>query len=321
MSRREMVALGTSSQVPTRERSHNACILLWDGVGYLFDPGEGAQRQMTLAGVSAGSIHHICISHFHGDHCLGLAGIVQRLSLENCRHPVHLYYPESGRVYVENLCRASIYQPQVELVYHPIPVLQDRVELNRSGESILEAISLVHSVPVIGFRVSDLPRAGFIPEKLEAFGIRGPAVGELKRKGTIVTEGRLVDLEEVTVTRVGSAFAYVMDTRPCAAAEELAREADLLLMEATYTSEHVDLAAKYGHSTAEDAARTALNAGARKLALTHFSQRYADPLKHLAEAGRIFPNVIALSDLDRVVIHGARRGDDIGQRPPKGPSA
>jgi ribonuclease Z len=302
MSNREVIALGTSSQVPTRERSHNAYLLLWDEEGFLFDPGEGAQRQMTLAGVSVSSVHHICITHFHGDHCLGLAGIVQRLSLDGCTHPVHLYYPTSGQPYVDRLCHSAIFHSQAELVYHPVDPTEDIIELGRSGDSGLTACSLAHSVPTIGFRVAEPPGTRFIPEKLQEAGIRGAAVGELKRRGSLQTESRLVRLEEVTVPRPGCSFAFVMDTQPCAGAVALASEADLLLMEATYTSEHRNLADLYRHSTASDAASVAQSATACKLALTHFSQRYSDTGQHLAEAQEIFSNVIILNDFDRVVI-------------------
>ena len=102
-SSRVFIALGTSSQVPTRERNHNGYFLRWDGFGLLFDPGDGTQRQMIFANVSASSITHILITHFHGDHCLGLAGIVQRLSLDRVQHRVHIFYPATGQTYFDNL--------------------------------------------------------------------------------------------------------------------------------------------------------------------------------------------------------------------------
>ena len=131
-------------------------------------------------------------------------------------------------------------------------------------------------------------------------------VGELQRKGHILSHDRMVRLEDVSVPRPGSVFAFVMDTRPCAGAVALAKEADLLLMEATYGSEHQELADLYLHSTAADAADTAVRAGARRLALTHFSQRYLNVEQHLKEAGRIFSNVIVLNDLDHVEIPRSR---------------
>src|ERR1700680_2459252 len=116
MSTREAIFLGTASQVPTKRRNHNALMLLWDDLGILFDPGEGTQRQMIYAGLTATQITHICITHFHGDHCLGLAGIIQRLSLDRVLHSVEVIYPASGQAYFERLRHASIYSEAVTLV-------------------------------------------------------------------------------------------------------------------------------------------------------------------------------------------------------------
>ena len=125
MSTRELVVLGTASQVPTRHRNHNGYLLLWDGVGILFDPGEGTQRQMVRAGVSASQIHHVCITHFHGDHCLGLAGIIQRISLDGVPHEVSIHYPGSGQAYFDRLRHASIFLDRSHL--RPCPIEQSGV--------------------------------------------------------------------------------------------------------------------------------------------------------------------------------------------------
>jgi ribonuclease Z len=277
----------------------------------LLDPGEGAQRQLTLANIPANTIHHICITHFHGDHCLGLAGILQRLSLDRCDHPVHIYYPESGQVYIERLCGAAIFKSEIELVYHPAGQLSDAMlPLYGTSEYTLMSCPLDHSVPTVGYRLEEPANLRFLPDKLEQMGIRGPLVGELQRTGWIRNQGRIVRLEEVTVPRRGSIFAFVMDTRPCQGAIALAKDADLLVTEATFTSEHQDLASFYFHSTAADAAKTALNAGANRLALGHFSQRYLDTHQHLIDAQAIFPNVVALSDLDRIEIPRRTQASD-----------
>jgi ribonuclease Z len=303
MSGRELIALGTSSQVPTRDRSHNAYLLRWDGVNFLLDPGEGAQRQLTLAGVATSSIQYICITHFHGDHCLGLAGIAQRLSLDRCDHQVHIFYPESGQEYIERLCTAAIYQQSMELIFHPVEHLPGKmIELARTDQYVLRAHTLDHTVPTVGFRLEEPDDVRFVPERLNLADVHGPDVGELRRKGWIRNEGGVVRLEDVTVQRPGSAFAFVMDTRSCPGAVALAKDADLLVMEATYTSEHQDLANLYFHSTAADAARTAVDAGTHRLALGHFSQRYLNTDRHLLDAAKIFANVVALNDLDRIEI-------------------
>ena len=301
MSTRELIALGTSSQVPTRERSQNAYMLRWNGEGFLFDPGEGVQRQLTLAGISASSIHNICITHFHGDHCLGLAGIVQRLSLECCGHPIHVYFPESGDIYCDHLIHAAVYQRQVELIMHPISLAsKGEIELKRTEQYTLKSHPLEHTVQTVGFRLEESPGIRFIPERLDRTGVHGSMVGELARKGWIKAGDRVVRLEEVTRVRDGNIFAFIMDTRPCLGAVLLAKDADLVVMEATYTSQHADLAGRYYHSTAADAAGTANRAGAHRLALTHFSQRYSNSMQHLEDAGKIFKEVITLDDLDRV---------------------
>ena len=303
MSGREFIALGTGSQVPTRERNHNAYMLRWDGESVLFDPGEGAQRQLTLANIAASSIHHICITHFHGDHCLGLPGILQRLSVDRCDHPVHLYYPESGQIYVDRLKGAAIYQSSLDLQLHPVCNSGNAaVELFDSGAWTLKSLPLEHSVPTIGYRFEENSGLRFLREKLELLGVGGPMVGELRRAGAVLAGGRMVRLEDVTSVRPGCVLAFIMDTRFCAGALALAENADLAVIEATYTTEQQDLADMYLHSSATDAARTAKLAAARKLALTHFSQRYIDTERHLKEAGGIFPNVIALHDLDRIDI-------------------
>src|SRR5438270_10458843 len=122
MSVRELVVLGTASQVPSRHRNHNGYLLRWDGEGLLFDPGEGTQRQMLLAGVAASDITRICVTHFHGDHCLGLPGIVQRLSLDRVPHPVYAHYPASGRDFFARLRNASVYHETAELREEPVEI-------------------------------------------------------------------------------------------------------------------------------------------------------------------------------------------------------
>ena len=303
MSQREFVALGTASQAPTRERSHNSHFLRWDEEGFLFDPGEGTQRQLTFADISACAVHRIFITHFHGDHCLGLPGLLQRLSLNGCGHPIDVYYPEDGKEYFERLRSASAYHSQAEIIPHPVSAATAQlVELWRSNAWVLYAHALEHSVPTIGYRIEELPRRHFVPSKLESAGISGPAVGDLARHGSVRVNGKVISLEEMTVVQPGSVVAFVMDTRPCAGAVALARGADLLVMEATYASEDEALAAAYYHSTARGAAGTARAAGARLLALTHFSARYADTATHLAEARALFPDTITLQDFDRVPI-------------------
>ena len=300
MSHRELIVLGTASQVPTRHRNHNGYLLRWDGEGLLFDPGEGTQRQMLYAGVSAADITRICVTHFHGDHCLGLAGVVQRLNLDRVPHPVDCCFPASGRHFFERLRHASAFHETVEL--RPRPVV-DSGSLDVPGSPFtLAAVRLSHPVESFGYRLVEPGGRRMLPERLTALGIVGPDVGRLQREGRLVLpDGRTVGLAEASEPRRGQRFAFVMDTRLCAGVAALAEGADLLVIEATFLERDARLAEEYGHLTVAQAARTAAEAGVRTLVLTHFSQRYPDLADHLAEARRHFDGELVLAeDLARV---------------------
>lgn len=300
MSVRELVVLGTGSQVPTRTRNHNGCLLLWDGHGLLLDPGEGTQRQMLLAGVSASAITRICVTHFHGDHCLGLPSVVQRLSLDRVDHPVHVHYPASGQAYWERLRHASAFHETADVV--PAAVAADGMAAE-TGFGELLALPLEHTVDCVGYRLVEPDGRRMLPEQLAAYGIVGPDVGRLERDGEIVVLGRTVTLAEVSELRPGQRFAFVMDTRLCDNVFALADRADLLVVESTFLERDASLAHAYGHLTAGQAARVARECQVRRLVLTHFSQRYTDPEEFGREAAEQFDgDIVVASDLQRVAV-------------------
>lgn len=294
MSSRELIVLGSSSQVPTRYRNHNAYFLRWDDVGLLFDPGEGTQRQMIYAGLAASQIHHVLITHFHGDHALGLAGLVQRISLDRVEQRVHVHYPASGQVYFDRLRHATIFVDNSKIEAHPIR--EEGVIWEEENFSI-EARRVDHGVETFGYRLKERDGRRMSPERLAAAGIRGPAVKEILSRGSLQVEGREVRLEEVSDARPGQIFAFVMDSRPCPGADRLAANADMLVCEATYQDSERREAWEHQHMTATQAAEIARKAGARLLVLTHFSQRYPDVEGHLHEARQVFPEVVAAADL------------------------
>ncbi|MFS8479466.1 MAG: ribonuclease Z [Micromonosporaceae bacterium] len=311
MSVRELVVLGTASQVPTRQRNHNGYLLRWDGDGILFDPGEGTQRQMLLAGVSASDVTRICVTHFHGDHCLGLPGVVQRLSRDRVPHPVTAHFPGSGADFFARLRHASAYHETVDL--REAPIDRDGAIAELASGATLSARRLDHPVEAYGFRLREPDGRRMLPERLAEYGIAGPAVGELRRAGALDIGGRRVTLEEVSAPRPGQRFAFVMDTRECDAAYELARDADLLVIEATFLAEDAALAAEYGHLTAVQAARIAHDAKVRRLVLTHFSQRYDDPARFAAEAATVYRGeIVVAADLARVPVPRRARASGEG---------
>ncbi|MFD8837134.1 ribonuclease Z [Streptomyces griseofuscus] len=297
MSVRELVVLGTASQVPTRHRNHNGYLLRWDGEGILFDPGEGTQRQMLRAGVAAHDLNRLCVTHFHGDHSLGLAGVIQRINLDRVPHEITAHYPASGQRFFDRLRYATAYRETVGVT--EVPVSADGT-LAVTPSYTLDARRLSHPVESYGYRLTEPDGRRMLPERLAAHGIKGPAVGVLQR------EGRLGDvtLEEVSEVRRGQRFAFVMDTRLCEGVYTLAEGCDLLVIESTFLDEDEELAVEHGHLTAGQAGAVARGAGVRHLVLTHFSQRYSEPdeFERQARAAGFEGELTVAYDLQRVPV-------------------
>lgn len=303
MAQRELVVLGTASQVPTRTRNHNGYLLRWDGHSVLFDPGEGSQRQLTLAGASPARITAICITHAHGDHCLGLAGVLQRMSLEGVRRPVPLVYPEAAGIYIERLRRATAYDDRLDI--RPYPVCGSGTVLSLDGHEqklIIETAPLEHRIPTQGYRLVEPDGRHLLADELAAAGIQGPDIGRLQRAGRLDTEHGTLRVEDFSVTRPGQRFAFVMDTRRCPGAAALADRADLLVAEATFADSDARLATSYGHLTARQAGQLAAGAGVRRLVISHFSQRYSDVGPLFAEAAAEHDDVVLAEDLSRIPV-------------------
>ena len=302
MASRELVVLGTAGQAPTRRRNHNGYLLLWDDEGLLFDPGEGTQRQMLFAGVTAHRITRICVTHFHGDHCLGLPGVLQRMSLDRVPHAVDVCYPAQHQEVFARLRQAALFHDVLELRERPV----------EAGGTVLEAAAfhvearpLSHSVAAVGYRLVEADGRRMLPDKLAAFGITGPDIGRLQRDGRLVSGDRLVTIDQVSEPRRGQRFAFIMDTRLCDAAFALAEDADMLVCESTFAESEAALAREYGHLTAGQAGRIAAESGARLLVLTHFSQRYERGDEHqLAEQAAIAFGgpVVMAHDLERIPV-------------------
>lgn len=310
---RELIVLGSASQVPTRQRNHNGYLLRWDGEAILFDPGEGTQRQFLLADVSVARLTRVCVTHFHGDHCLGLPGILQRLSLDGVARPLPVAFPASGAPYFERLRHASAFDDRSTVVPVPVSPPSDGtlapVPAGPSGPSgdgrspALFSAALRHRIDAVGWRVEEPAGRTMLPDRLAAAGVHGPNIARLQHEGAVVVDGRRVTIDEASVARRGQSVAVVMDTAWCDGARALARGVDLLVCESTFAATEQDLAERWGHMTAAQAGRLAAESGARLLVLTHFSQRYPDVAPLVEEARAAFDGpVVAAADLMRVPV-------------------
>lgn len=294
MSVRDLTILGCSSQQPTRLRNHGAYLMRWNEEGLLFDPGEGTQRQFIFANIAPPCVTRIFISHFHGDHCLGLGSMLMRLNLDKVLHEIHCYYPASGQVYFDRLRYGTVYHETIKVVEHPVskPGL-----VADDGKFRIEAYRLDHGTENFAWRIKEADTRKFDPVKLKEKGVCGPLVRQLEKEGVVFVGQQKVTLDEVSILRPGDIFSVVLDTAPCPGALEAAKGAKMLLCESTYLEAHRELAKKHSHLTAKQAAELAKKAQAQALVLTHFSARYQDVEDFGKEARTIFPNTFVADDL------------------------
>lgn len=303
-----MIPLGTSSGKPTLKRNVSALAVARDGEWLLFDCGEGTQTQIIRAGLSPSRLAAVFITHLHGDHFNGLAGLLSTMGMDRRERELTLVGPHGIGEYLNTLERLKVL-----FVNYPLRLLEFGKEdleagalttLYETREYAVLTAALDHRVFALGYRVAEKTRPGrFHLDRALALGVPpGPLFGRLQSGETIqLDDGRVIRPGDVLgEPRAGKSVTYCLDTRPCAASIELAWQSDLLIHEATYTSELEEEARQYGHSTAAQAATTAKEAGARRLLLTHFSTRYADTAPLLEEARQIFPDSVLAYDLMEV---------------------
>lgn len=284
--------------MPTLRRSMPSVALVREGELFLFDCGEGAQMRFRNARLRFSRLRWVLISHLHGDHVLGLMGLLMSLQMSEHHDEVRIVGPSGIRDFVtvnKRLLRTDFAYP-IEIVEltEPGGVIHD------GPEYVIEAARLQHRVPTYGYAVAEKDRPGvFNVTAARALGVpEGPLWGRLQRGETLTLEdGSVVRPEQVLgPPRPGLRVAYITDTRPCEHARVLARGADLLIHEATFGAELAEEAVRKRHSTSVEAAETALAAGAKRLVLTHFSPRYLDTEPLLAEAAERFGEVAVATD-------------------------
>ena len=288
--------LGTASSRPTVRRNVSSLFVQREGDAFLFDCGEGTQRQMMRFGVGF-AFREIFLTHLHADHCLGVTGLLRTMSLQGREEPVVLWGPEGSAGSLRELVELGGDGLAFRVALRELP----------AGESVrydgyrIEAFPTRHTRDSIGLALLEEERLGrFDPARARALDVpEGPLFGRLHRGETVeLPDGRTVDPEAVVgPPRPGRRLVYTGDTRPSERTVEAARDADLLVHECTFGEAERDRARDTGHSTAREAARVAAEAGARRLALTHFSARYSEQAHRLrAEAESVFPGAVAAED-------------------------
>ncbi|NGX28669.1 MAG: Ribonuclease Z [Candidatus Anoxychlamydiales bacterium] len=297
MSDKDIIILGSSSQQPTRKRNHGAYLIRWNEEGLLFDPGEGTQRQFIFANIAPTCVNRIFVSHFHGDHCLGLGSMLMRLNLDKVDHTVHCYYPKSHQKNFDYLRHGCVYHQVIDIKEHP--VAKDGL-VQKDDKFIIEANFLEHGIDSVGWRITEKDRIKFDKEKLKKFKVFGPNVRKLEEIGEIVIDGKTIRLTDVSWVRKGDAIAVVLDTKYTERAVDIAKDAKILICESTFLETEKELARKYLHMTAKEAATVAKKANVQMLILTHFSARYTDLSLFEKEARAVFENTYVAEDFKKI---------------------
>ncbi|HEX9754679.1 MAG TPA: ribonuclease Z [Gemmatimonadales bacterium] len=288
--------LGTAAACPTVERNVSAIAIQREGETWLFDCGEGTQRQMMRYGVGF-SFREIFLTHYHSDHVLGVTGLLRTLGLMDRAEPVTIYGPRPAERIIGGLVSVGIER-------HKFPI--EIVELAPGDRLARKEYDLVvfeteHRADTIGFAVVEHTRLGrFNPDRARELGIpEGPLWGRIHRGQDVeLPDGRRVSAQElVGPPRPGRKLVYAGDTRPCASVIEAAHGADLLIHEATFGEDERNRAEETGHSTAQQAAHVARESRVRRLVLTHVSARYSrEAPELLAEAKAVFPDTTVAKD-------------------------
>lgn len=294
----KLVFLGTGSGKPVPSRNVSSVALFRDGETFMFDCGEGTQVQLARSPLRPGALSGVLLTHFHGDHVNGLPGFLGTLGLNQREESLPVVAPRGLRKWLRALRDTNILGTNYRLEL--TEVSEEGVVLSGDGYRI-EAHALDHRVDCYGYAFIEDARPGrFDLDAARALGVPpGPMFGKLQR-GEAVTldDGAVVEPGQVLgAARPGLKIAYCCDTRPCDGAVALARDADVLIHESTYPAGQERIAHKRGHSTSGDAARAALAGGARKLVLTHFSQKHPGVADFLPGAREIFEDVVAARDL------------------------
>jgi ribonuclease Z len=294
----EIIFLGTSSAVPTLERNHPSIALRAFAEVMLFDCGEGTQRQLIEAKISPMKITKIFISHFHGDHILGLGGLIQSLGFRGREKDLDIYGPKGLHKIINAISSFGYFQINYNLNIHEI---QDGTVIE-TEDYVVECAKVEHNIPSYAYSIREKKKPLFLREKAEELGIPpGPLYGKLHNGEEVEFEGRIIKPEQVLgEAKKGKKISYSGDTRPCEAMIRLARDSDILIHESTYEAEDHQRAVDNAHSTSVEAAEIAKEAEVKELVLTHISTRYTSDENIKSEAQKVFKNTKVARDYMKI---------------------
>jgi ribonuclease Z len=291
-----LVFLGTSPSIPTAKRNHTAVLLKYKSETILIDCGEGTQRQFRKIKLNPCKITRILITHWHGDHILGLPGLFQTLALSNYSKTLYIYGPKGTKRFINKIYKMFIFKNKLKL-----EVKEVHGKFFENQDFYLEAASLKHGARTNGYSFVEKNKIRLNRAKLKKLKLpNSPLLKKLQQGKNIKYKGKVIKAKDITYLEKGKKITFLWDTVLCNNCQKIAKDSDLLITESTYAEKDIK---KYKHLTAKQAAKIAKKSKSKKLILTHLSQRYENNEKViLNEAKKTFKNTIIAEDLMKVEV-------------------
>ena len=288
----EVTFLGTSQAIPTARRNHTSILLRYKNEAILVDCGEGTQRQFRIAKLNPCKLTRILITHWHGDHVLGIPGLLQTLALNGYNKTLEIYGPRGTKRFVDFIYNMFVFAGKIKVDVTEI----EGGTFVKTDDFSIEALPLQHGAPCLAYRFSESDKRRIDIKKIKKIGLRGALIGKLQKGESITFKGKTIKPENVSYVEQGKSIAFMLDTAVCDNCIKIAKDANLFISEATYSAELEEKAREYKHLTAKQAK-------AEQLILTHVSQRYEkEEDKILDEARKVFKNTKLARDFMRVEI-------------------
>jgi ribonuclease Z len=285
--------LGTGSMIPTKERNHTSILISYKTENILIDCGEGTQKQFRIAKISPSKITKILITHWHGDHVIGLPGLIQTLEKNEYSKTLEIYGPKGTKKYFKNMFKGFIFKQTIKIKIHEIN--QGKFFENEDFE--IHAIKLEHSCLCLGYSFIEKNKRKINLNYMKKFKLtRHPILKKLQEGKDIEWKGKKIKAKLATTIKKGKKLTIILDTKYTDNAVKLSKNSDILICEATHLDELKEKTEKYKHLTTKQAAKIAKKANVKKLILTHFSQRYKESKNLLKEAKSVFKNTKIAED-------------------------
>ena len=290
--------LGTGNAVPTEKRNHTAILISYKNENVLVDCGEGTQRQFRIVGRSPHKLTRILITHWHGDHILGLPGLFQTLALTGYSKNLGVYGPKNTRYFMGLIEKLTAYKIKLDIK----EISSGKVFEN--SEIKIESLQMNHGTSTLAYSFIVKDKMRLDKRKIRKLKLpNSPLLKKLQEGKDVVVNGRKIRSKEVCYLEKGRKVTIILDTKINSQAIKIAKDSDLLICESTFSSSEEKLALEYKHLTAKQAAEIAKKSKSKKLVLTHISQRYENDIKRIEnEAKSIFKNVSVVKDFEKIEV-------------------